>query len=232
MVTIGLERGSENVLHGERNGQAMLLKIILWASLSNLLFSPIPAAQRKSDREAVGLNGQVKTISVKEGGMRVVAGKNQEKCCQFLYSYTFDVTGNRIDAKASIPFIDEGPINPLKKEAKYDVNEKIIEELTYKSDGSLVWRTVYVYDANGNKIEESIYSANNSLYQKGIYTFDPKKHLVEYVVHYGDGTPFTRETYAKHDAKRNWQKQIIWHWNSENKKWEPYTVRYRTITYY
>lgn len=210
----------------------MTVKNIFFALMLGTLSLYQLKAQEKNARSLEDLKGNVKAVRVEEGGIREVSGKIREKCCYFSYSITYDVDGNIVNSKAAVPPIDYGPINPPKKEARYDDKGNVIEELTYKSNGSLLMKTVYAYDANGNKIEESIYSANGSLYQKGIFIYNTKKNLTEYVVHYGDSTPLTRETYSKHDAKGNWLRQLVWHWNSQNKKWEPFTVRYRTITYH
>jgi hypothetical protein len=208
-----------------------LIKILLV-----LIVSALPLPQIKTQgRDAISidnLKGNVKVISVKEGTIREVSGKIREKCCYFSHRNIYDINGNILDIKASIPPIDYGPANPLKKEAKYDDKGNIVEELTYNPDGSPSWKIVFAYDANGNKIEESIYFSNGKLHQKGISTYNARKNLSEYEVHYADGTPFTRETYSKHDIKGNWLKQIVWRWNSQDKQWEPDTVRYRTITYY
>jgi hypothetical protein len=97
-------------------GKVMFMKKNLLSIALIFLFFTLSNAQVKSYREAVGLKGQVKTISVKEGGLIEIAGKYQEKCCQFAYSNTYDVTGNLIDARAGIPPVDYGPIPVQKKE--------------------------------------------------------------------------------------------------------------------
>lgn len=211
---------------------SLLNKKVSLVLLMSLLNYASVEAQVKSYREAIGLKGNVKTLQVEGGEIAELSGKYIEKCCSLLYKLSFDINGNLIKADSSLHTIDSEPVNPLAKKATYDDKGKLVEESVYEPDGSLLSKIVYKYDVNGNKVESSTYSAKGSLFRKETFGYDLNQNIIEYIDYFGDGIPVTKRTYPKHDDRGNWVKQIIWHWDSSKAKWEPYTVNYRTITYY
>lgn len=117
---------------------------------------------------------------------------------------------------------------------KYDEKGNLIEKVWYGNDGKLWLR--YTYKYKGNQKEEMVYAEDSSLNQKYLYTLDDKGNEIEEIVYeVRDNSIRDKYSYSyEFDAKGNWIKQTTSKWVTKDGKsrFEPYSVTYRTITYY
>lgn len=117
---------------------------------------------------------------------------------------------------------------------KYDERGRLLEKAWYMNDGKLWLRYTYSYE--GKRKEESVYAANGSLNQKYSYLTDDRGVEVEETVYETkDGSVRSRYSYSyEFDAKGNWTKRVSSKWGNKDgvEGFHPYSVRYRTITYY
>lgn len=117
---------------------------------------------------------------------------------------------------------------------KYDDGGRLLEKAWYMSSGEPWLR--YVYNYKGNQREELVYSANGSLNQKYLSTLDGRGNEVEEVIYETkDDSIRSRYSYSyEFDAKGNWIKRVSSKWGTKDGKegYQPYSVYYRTITYY
>ncbi|MGH9944486.1 MAG: hypothetical protein ACRD9R_19235 [Pyrinomonadaceae bacterium] len=104
----------------------------------------------------------------------------------------------------------------------------------YHSRGE-VWLR-YVYNYKGSNVERLVYSADGSLNQKYLSTLDGKGHKVEETIFEAkDGSVRSKYTYTyEFDSRGNWVKQTTAKIVTKDGQpsVEPYSVTYRTITYY
>jgi hypothetical protein len=117
---------------------------------------------------------------------------------------------------------------------KYDEHGRLIEEFWYGNDGKLWLR--YVYKYKGKQKETLVYAADGSLNQKHISTLDDKENEIE-EVYYDIRDDSISEKYSysyEFDARGNWVKRKTSKWTTKDGKaqFEPYSMTYRSITYY
>ncbi|HJQ33954.1 MAG TPA: hypothetical protein VJ866_17365 [Pyrinomonadaceae bacterium] len=117
---------------------------------------------------------------------------------------------------------------------RYDGKGRLVEEDLYDNSGKLWLRYVYKYE--GNKKEELVYSEDGSLNQKYVSTLDDKGNEVEESFYdVKDDSVSERYSYSyEFDAKGNWVKRTASKWAAKDGKEQfvPYSITYRTITYY
>jgi hypothetical protein len=117
---------------------------------------------------------------------------------------------------------------------KYDDGGRLLEKAWYMSSGEPWLR--YVYNYKGSQMEELVYSADGSLNQKYLSTLDGKGNEIEKVIYETkDNSIRGRYSYSyEFDAKGNWTKRVSSKWGAKEGKegYQPYSVDYRTITYY
>ena len=117
---------------------------------------------------------------------------------------------------------------------KYDDGGRLLEKAWYMSSGEPWLR--YAYNYKGNQKEELVYSADGSLNQKYLYTLDDKGNEIEEVI-YETKNDSVRSKYTygyEFDAKGNWTRRVSSKWGTKDGKegYHPYSVYYRTVTYY
>lgn len=117
---------------------------------------------------------------------------------------------------------------------KYDDSGRLIEEAWYGNSGELWLRYVYKYE--GKQKEQLVYSKDGSLNQKYSSTLDDKGNEIEEII-YDTKDNSVREKYSysyEFDARGNWIKRTTSKWTTKDGKsqFEPYSMTYRTITYY
>ena len=118
-------------------------------------------------------------------------------------------------------------------EFKHDDKKRLTEKTWFHSNGN-VWMR-YVYKYNGSQKEELVYSEDGSLNQRYLSTLDDKGNEVEKTSFEPDGSIRTRESYKyEFDSKGNWTKRTTSKVVTKDgrQQLEPYSVYYRTITYY
>lgn len=118
-------------------------------------------------------------------------------------------------------------------EFRYDDQKRLTEKKTFLNNGELRSRQVYKY--NGNQREEESYSPNGSLSRRTVATLDNKGNKVEQTVFERDDSIGSRESFSyEFDSNGNWTKRTLSRIVKKDGREElqPYTVHYRTITYY
>ena len=76
------------------------------------------------------------------------------------------VTETSMDSKLGIPF-------PYKSQVTtYDQKGNVIDDIQYKSDGTVDKHQSFKYDSKNNKIEEVDYLPDGKLDKKTVYTYD------------------------------------------------------------
>lgn len=116
---------------------------------------------------------------------------------------------------------------------KYD-DKKRLTEMTYFQSNGDVWLR-YVYKYKGNQKEELVYSDDGSLNQHILYVLDDKGHEIEETIFETNGSIRAKQRYTYElDANGNWTKRttskIVM--NEKREQSVPYSVDFRTITYY
>jgi hypothetical protein len=161
------------------------------------------------------------------------------------------IDGSRVSASKSIereynppPMIAIGPppgaatkrSDPrygYKYEFKYDDKKRLIENTWFHSTGK-VWLR-YVYKYNGNQKEKLVYSEDGKLNQHYLYTLDDKGNEIAETYFNSDGSLRFKELFTyEFDAKGNWTKRTTSRlvMKDGREQTEPYSVYFRTITYY
>ena len=118
-------------------------------------------------------------------------------------------------------------------EFKYDDQKRLTEKTWFHSNGA-VWMR-YVYKYNGSQKEELVYREDGSLSQRFLSTLDDKGNEVEKTFFEPDGSIRLKESYKyEFDSKGNWTKRTTSRIVTKDgrQQLEPYSVYYRTITYY
>jgi hypothetical protein len=118
-------------------------------------------------------------------------------------------------------------------EFKYDDKKRLTEKTWFHSDGA-VWLR-YVYKYNGSQKAELVYREDGSVSQRYLSTLDDKGNEVEKTFFEPDGSIRTKESYKyEFDSKGNWTKRTTSKvvTKAGRQQLEPYSVHYRTITYY
>jgi hypothetical protein len=128
----------------------------------------------------------------------------------------------------------DDPRYSYKFKFKYDDGGRLLEKAWYMNGDELWLR--YVYNYKDNQKEELVYSANGSLNQKYLYTLNDKGEEIEEVIYEPkDGSVRSKYSYSyEYDPQGNWIKRVSSKWGTKDGKggYQPYSVYYRTITYY
>jgi len=117
-------------------------------------------------------------------------------------------------------------------EFKYDEKKRLTERSTFRSSGILDYR--YVYKYNENQMERSIYSADR-LSMRLVFILDDKGNEVERTIFWRDEHPRSKDSFTyEFDSSGNWTKRTTLTVVTKDggQQLEPYSVHYRTITYY
>jgi len=119
----------------------------------------------------------------------------------------------------------------------YDVAGDLIEDIRYKGDGSLLSRYRYTYHSNGNKTgsEYARYDKGGSIEWRHVFRYDGKGIVIREFEYEADGSLNTESDYThEFDSAGNWIRQIKWIYlsGSGKRRFTPFVVTYRTVTYY
>jgi hypothetical protein len=127
------------------------------------------------------------------------------------------------------------PRYSFKYKYKYDGQGRLVEEAWHGNSGKLWLRYVYNYKG-ANERETLVYSQNGSLNQKYAATLDARGNMIE-ESSFNTKTGAVNNKYAytyEFDPHGNWIKQTTSKWGTKDGKTQflPYSITYRTITYY
>ena len=118
---------------------------------------------------------------------------------------------------------------------RYDGGGRLAEVAWYGNSGKLWLRYVYNYK-NSNELEELVYRADGTLNQKYVTRLDAQGNKIEESsFNTKTGAVDNRYAYAyEFDRHGNWIKQTTSKWGTKDGKTQflPYSITYRTITYY
>lgn len=122
----------------------------------------------------------------------------------------------------------------FKYKYKYDNKGNLKEDILYDNGGKLVTRTVY--NLKSNQKEKLVYAEDGSLNQKYFYTLDDKgNEMEETSYNTNDNSIENKYSYTyEFDSHGNWIKQTTSKLDTKDGKSSiiPYSVTYRTVTYY
>lgn len=119
--------------------------------------------------------------------------------------------------------------------------EKLIESVSYHSDGSINYRKAYQYNDSGQKIESTVFDSKNTQTEKETFRYDNNGDMVELSTYDGNGTLAAREVYQDYefDSNRQWSKRAVTlefnsalAWGVDCGILSSKYAAYRTITYY
>lgn len=113
--------------------------------------------------------------------------------------YVFNTAGNIIE---KYRYKSDGTLL-TKTINTYDEKNNIVEKNRYNSVDSPLTKTVYTYDDKGNNIEENEYNADGSLWQRRIFKYDDKGNLIEKNRYNSFGSLLARKTTFKYDGLGN-----------------------------
>ena len=116
---------------------------------------------------------------------------------------------------------------------KYD-DKKRLTEMTYFQSTGEIWLR-YVYKYKGNQTEELVYSEDGSLNQRSLHVLDDQGNEIEETIFETNGSIRAKEKFTyKFDAQGNWTTRTTSKIVMDEKREQsiPYSVRFRTITYY
>jgi hypothetical protein len=137
-------------------------------------------------------------------------------------------------APAGQPRPKYNPRYNFKYEYKYDDKGRLAEEVRYRSDGTLWMREKYIY--SGSQKETTAYDREGKLTRRNVATLDASGNTVERAV-FDIKTDKVSEAYSfayEFDSQGNWTKLTMSKQATKGgeSRYEPYSVTYRTITYY
>ncbi|HEV7905595.1 MAG TPA: hypothetical protein VGO96_17270 [Pyrinomonadaceae bacterium] len=123
----------------------------------------------------------------------------------------------------------------FKYKYKYDDRGRLSETAWHSNSGKLWLRYVYHYK-DANERETLVYSEDGSLNQKYLATLDARGNEIE-ESSFNTKTGAVDNKYAytyEFDRQGNWTKQTTSKWGTKDGKTQflPYSITYRTITYY
>ena len=147
--------------------------------------------------------------------------------------YEYDPPPMMMPAASGQPKPKYDPRYSYKYNYKYDDKGNLVEEVLFGSGGEVITRTVN--KIKGSQKEKLYYSKDGSLDRKYSYTLDDKGNEIEEMSYGKDGSVRDKYSYSyEYDANENWVKRAASKWVTKDGKSQPapYTVDYRTITYY
>lgn len=210
----------------------MHLLVVLW-TFSVLTTFQVPSKPR-SDREAAGFFGRVKTVEVQVGAFVEQDGAWREQCCRPAYRLTYNIEGKCISGNTQIVPIDGTSTDESPVESRYDAKGQVVGESAYRADGSLLSRTIHKYDDHGNRVETAQYTAEGVLYHRKTFSYTENR-LREQIEYYGEnGSVAFKMSYLDYDSQGNWLKRVRSDLSTRETgaRWRPFTVTYRSLTYY
>jgi hypothetical protein len=152
-------------------------------------------------------------------------------------AYLNDRNGNRVERTV---FLNEKM--STKETSKYD-NNRLVEEQSYNSDGSVAEKRVYKYDGAGNNTELEFYNANGDLTQHYLYKYDERGNRIEWryydadeflvaltTYYYDDHDNVIEVSSFNYDDHMNWKHSYVYEYD-EDDNWVRQTI-YRNNTPY
>lgn len=152
-------------------------------------------------------------------------------------AYLNDRNGNRIERTVYL-----GQMMTKKESSRYD-NNRLVEEQSFDSDGTMTERRVYKYDSQGNNTELEFYNKDGDLKQRYLYKYDNHGNRIEWRFYDADEFLVALTTYYydnhdhvievssfNYDEHLNWKHSYVYEYDEED-NWVRQTI-YRNNTPY
>lgn len=174
------------------------------------------SAQRKTDREAAGLKGAVKSVRL-ESATRTTADGKTVASARILRSVSvYDEQGNRVE---STSFKHDGSV--LSKTSYHRDAQGNSVLTAYDGDGKFMRKTVQLVNSQGKFVGFIFFGANGELQQRSVETRGSNGRLSEEAVYDANGKILYRKVfsydgegkqtdYAVYDASGNITQKTVW----------------------
>ncbi|MFH1737636.1 MAG: hypothetical protein ABIH23_01420 [bacterium] len=168
-------------------------------ALGLLFFAVYPAqAEKKTDVEAAGLFGPVKTVRTEKAVFYEAFSKWQES--QRIIS---DVTEYNEKGFMTARFdYTPGGEPDSRRTYSYDESGNMTEEAECDAGGSLKWRTVYTFDDRGYATSSIRYDGDGVVNERSVYVHDKNGSVTAYRIYDAEGSLKSERTYANDDDGR------------------------------
>ena len=145
-------------------------------------------------------------------------------------AYLNDRNGNRIERTV---FMNE---KMSKKETSRYENNRLVEEQSYHSNGTMAEKRIYKYDSQGNNTELQFYKPQGELTQRYIYSYDANGNRIEWRFYDADEFLVALTTYYydthnncievssfNYDENLNWKHSYVYEYD-EDDNWVRQTI--------
>jgi hypothetical protein len=175
-----------------------------------LLIVPLAIARMRTDRQAEGLVGPVRTIHIEASRFSNQYGQWVEEPREFVAFVSYNVRGNKtemVPGQTTLVWLFEG-ISLDKKVYTYDARGNLIRIVSYNPDGSLLSKTVYTYSDKKNLQQVASYNHDGSLSSKSVYAYGPQGKLTE-AIYYDAWGDIVHKVVYTYDDKGHLTEEII-----------------------
>jgi hypothetical protein len=170
---------------------------ILLTLTALLVFAFHVGAQTKPEREAMKLNGPVKTVRDQTIDVSPKDGQPLPDQIKRISSHTFDEQGREIEYAI---FEADGPLR-VRFVFIRDAQGNAVEENHYDARGNLAEKKFnsYRFDAEGRMLEKISRDSTGAVQQRAVNAYDARGHLTEFSAYDAKGEIITR-TLNTYDA--------------------------------
>ncbi len=162
---------------------------------------------------------------------------NHQKQLTGRTAYLNDKNGNRIERTVFL-----GERMTKREESRYE-NNRIVEEQSYASDGSLTEKRVYKYDEQGNNNEMEFYNRDGEIIQRYTYKYDDNGNRIEWrfydadeflvaltTYYYDDHNNLVEVSSFNYDEHLNWKHSYVYEYD-EDDNWVRQTIYRNNVPY-
>lgn len=151
------------------------------------------------------------------------------------WTYSWDDRGNMKEMRNYRPVAH--PLADVKMRwiLEYDSQDRVVQLMEYKSEGTPPEKSLYKYDDKGRRSEVVNLESNASVRRREVFHYDQSGRIIEKLEYDREGSLTFRTTTYEDDDRGNWIKETPGRW-SYYKPGEPEKLRSeviaRSITYY
>lgn len=172
------------------------MRLLLGALSFALLLSATAAGQSKTDREAAGLQGAVKSVRVEQ--VELAADGQTSKRPRWLTSVTtYDQQGNVLE---ELHYQPNGALREKRTVARDNEGHKVIT--TYNAGGAVTAKTVNSYDDAGHITGTLTYDGAGVLKHKSASTYDERGRFTGGAVYNADGSQMSKTVVTFDEEKK------------------------------
>lgn len=173
------------------------------------LFSVFASAQnQKNDLQKVNLYGKVK--SIREISYQAVEKNGNIEKENIISDKIISFNEKGYTAEIILHYFAPEPLILSKTIFKYNLQDVLIEEDEYDSDGNFFEKTKYLYDEKNNVIAIEWFNSEGKFKSKYIYKYDENGNEIERWYHYHTEKPFlvNRFQYDAHNRLIEFRKYV------------------------